>query len=135
MCVKNYKESLNKFQKQYHLNCDLRFHFNYIIFQSLNRAQLFVTPWSVACQAPLSFTVSWNLLTFMSIEWVMLSNRVIEVNKKKNMPTHMWTIKYQYKITTNLWEYNFKRLFKYKSPLSVSSVSVIMWPFKYKTLL
>ena len=36
-----------------------------------------VTPWTAACQAPLSFTVSQNLLRFMSIESVMPSNHLI----------------------------------------------------------
>ena len=39
--------------------------------------QLFATPWTVACQAPLSHTISWSLLTFMSIESVILSNHLI----------------------------------------------------------
>ena len=34
--------------------------------QFLSRVQLFVTPWTTACQASLSFTISWNLLKFMS---------------------------------------------------------------------
>ena len=38
---------------------------------------LFATPWTATCQAPLSFTVSWSLLRFMSIESVMLSNHLI----------------------------------------------------------
>ena len=36
-----------------------------------------VTPWTAACQAPLSSTVSWSLLKFMSIESVMPSNHLI----------------------------------------------------------
>ena len=39
--------------------------------------QLFVTPWIVALQAPLSSTMSQSLLTFMSIESVMPSNHLI----------------------------------------------------------
>ena len=35
------------------------------------------TPWTAACQASLSFTVSRNLFKFMSIELVMLSNHLI----------------------------------------------------------
>ena len=34
-------------------------------------------PWSIVCQASLSFTVSWTLLRLMSIEMVMLSNHLI----------------------------------------------------------
>ena len=35
------------------------------------------TPWTAACQAPLSFTVSQSLLKFMSDESVMLSNHLM----------------------------------------------------------
>ena len=35
------------------------------------------TPWTAACQAPLSSTVSQSLLRFTSIELVMLSNHLI----------------------------------------------------------
>ena len=46
------------------------------IVQSPSRVQLFETPWTVAHQASLSFTVSWSLLRFMSTESVMLSNHL-----------------------------------------------------------
>ena len=36
-----------------------------------------MTPWIAARQAPLSFTISWRLSKFMSIESVMLSNQLI----------------------------------------------------------
>ena len=36
-----------------------------------------MTPWTAACQIPLSSTVSWSLPKFMSIESVMLSNHLI----------------------------------------------------------
>ena len=39
--------------------------------------QLFATPWTVACQFPLSFTNSRNLLKFMSIELVIPSIHLI----------------------------------------------------------
>ena len=45
--------------------------------QSLSRVRLFVTPWTVACQASLSFTNSQSLLKLMSIESVMPSNHLI----------------------------------------------------------
>ena len=38
---------------------------------------LFLSPWTRACQAFLSFTVSWSLLKHMSIESVMPSNHLI----------------------------------------------------------
>ena len=35
------------------------------------------SPWTAACQAPLSFIVFWNLFKFMSIELVTLFNHLI----------------------------------------------------------
>ena len=46
------------------------------VIQSLRHVRLYVTPWTAAHQAPLSFTISQSLLRFMSIESVMLSNRL-----------------------------------------------------------
>ena len=45
--------------------------------QSLSHVPLFVTPWTAACQASLSFTISQTLLKLMSIESVMPSNHLI----------------------------------------------------------
>ena len=45
--------------------------------QSLRPVQLFVTPWTTACQASLSITNSQSLLKLMSIESVMASNHLI----------------------------------------------------------
>ena len=45
--------------------------------QSLSRVRLFAIPWSAACQASLSFTISWSLLKLMSIESIMPSNYLI----------------------------------------------------------
>ena len=47
------------------------------VLQSLSYVRLFVTPWSAACQAFLSFTISQSLLKLMSIELVMPSNHLI----------------------------------------------------------
>ena len=42
-----------------------------------SHVQLFATPWTIAHQASLSITNSWNLLKLMSIELAMLSNHLI----------------------------------------------------------
>ena len=47
-----------------------------IVVQSLSHVLLSVTPWAVACQASLSFYISWSLLKLMSIESVMPSNHL-----------------------------------------------------------
>ena len=45
--------------------------------QSFSNVQLFVTPWTAACQASLSITNSWSLPKLRSIESVMPSNHLI----------------------------------------------------------
>ena len=49
----------------------------HFVVQSLSCIWLFVTPWTAACQASLSFTISQSLLKPMSIELVMSSNHFI----------------------------------------------------------
>ena len=46
------------------------------VVQLPNCVRLFVTPWIVAQEAPLSSTIPWSLLKFMSVELVMLSNHL-----------------------------------------------------------
>ena len=48
-----------------------------IIVRSLSHVHLFVTPWTAACQASLSFTISWSLFRVMSIELMMAYNHLI----------------------------------------------------------
>ena len=43
----------------------------FVVVQSLSHVLLFVTPWTAAHQASLSFTISWGLLRLMSVESVM----------------------------------------------------------------
>ena len=40
-----------------------------VVVQSLIHVQLFVTPWTAAYKAPLSFTISWSLLK-LHVHWV-----------------------------------------------------------------
>ena len=49
----------------------------YIIVQLLSPVQLFVTWWTAALQASLSFTISQSLPRFMSVESVMTSNHLV----------------------------------------------------------
>ena len=46
------------------------------LVQLLSHILLFTTPWTSACQASLSFTISQSLLKLMSIELVMPSNHL-----------------------------------------------------------
>ena len=49
----------------------------YLVIQSLSHVWFFATPWTAACQASLSFTISWSLLKLMSIELMMPSKHLI----------------------------------------------------------
>ena len=51
--------------------------FWHLVVQSLSCVHFVATPWTAACQASLSSTVSWSLLKFMSIKLVMLSNHLL----------------------------------------------------------
>ena len=48
-----------------------------LLFYPLSCVQLSATTWTAACQASLSFTISWNFLKFISIESMMPSNHLI----------------------------------------------------------
>ena len=48
-----------------------------VVVWSLSCVRLFVTPWTVACQALLSFTISQSLLQFVPIQSVMSSSHLI----------------------------------------------------------
>ena len=48
-----------------------------VFLHLLSHVQLFATPWTAACQAALSFTISRSLLKLMSIESVMPSTHLV----------------------------------------------------------
>ena len=62
---------------QLHLEMKLYHDFQFSSVQSLSRVQLFVTPWTAACQASLSIANSRSLPKLMSIESVVPSNHLI----------------------------------------------------------
>ena len=64
-----------------------------VAVQLLSHVQLFVTPWTAAHQASLSFTNSQSLLKFMSIELVMKSNHLIFCCPLQLLPSMFLIIK------------------------------------------
>ena len=50
---------------------------NLSLVQSLSHVWLFVIPWTISCQASLSFTISQSLLQLLSIESVMPSSLLV----------------------------------------------------------
>ena len=48
-----------------------------VIVQSFIPVWLFITPWTSACQASLSFTISWSLLKLIFIESGMPSSHLV----------------------------------------------------------
>ena len=60
------------FMKKAELLSSRNLHCSCVVFvQLFSHVWLFVTPWTAACQAYLSFTISWSLLKLMPIELVM----------------------------------------------------------------
>ena len=53
------------------------FYLKWLLLLIQSRVCLFVTPWTVAHQAPLSSTTSWRLLKFISIELVVLFKLIL----------------------------------------------------------
>ena len=60
-----------------HLHLEGIFSALIVVVQLLSQVQLFVTPWTAAHQASLSFTIPWSLIKLLSIELVMPSNHLI----------------------------------------------------------
>ena len=69
--------SSNKTRKIKEYITKLRSNFQLSSVQSLSHVQLFVTPWTAACQASLSITNSWSPPKPMSIESVIPSNHLL----------------------------------------------------------
>ena len=61
--------------------------YHIVAVQSLSPVQLFAIPWTAACQASPSFTISQSLPKLMSIESVMPSNRLILCHLLLRLPS------------------------------------------------
>ena len=59
----------------------------FIVVQLLSHVWLFVTPWTAACQASLSFTITQSLLKLLSVESVMPSNHLIFCHPHLPLPS------------------------------------------------
>ena len=89
MMIQGKITSIFRFSPKYNTNVHLYYYWYHmqipviiniywvLVVQLLSRVWIFVTPWTAACQASLSFTVSQNLLRFMSTELVMSSNHFV----------------------------------------------------------
>ena len=69
---KTWRSRIMQWLTTYFLELDrpiFKFQASYVV-HLLSHVQLFVTPWTVAHQASLSFTVSWSLLKLLSIDLI-----------------------------------------------------------------
>ena len=71
------KPCLIRWQKHIHMKIKINTLCSISSVELLSHVQLFVTPWTAACQASLSITNSWSMVKFMSIQSVMPSNYLI----------------------------------------------------------
>ena len=58
-----------------------------VVVQSLQCVWLFATPWTAACEASLSFTISRSLLKLMSMLLVMSSNHLVLCYSLLHLPS------------------------------------------------
>ena len=68
-----------------------------VVVRSLSHVWVFETPWTEACQASLSFTVSQSLLKLMCIDSVMPSNHLILCRPLLLLPTNLSSIRVFFK--------------------------------------
>ena len=57
----------------------------FVVVQSVSHVQLFVTPWTAACQASLSFTISQSFLKLMSLEFEFAQIHVPQIHVTWNI--------------------------------------------------
>ena len=86
---------------------------------------LFVTPWTVACQASLSFIISSSLLTLMSIESVMPSNHRILCCPLLLLSSIFSSIRV--KILSHVWLFETPWTVAYQAPLSTGLFRQEYW--------
>ena len=77
------------------------------VVQSLSLVCLFVTPWTAACQASLSFTISQSLLKLMSIELVMPFNHLILCYPLLCLPSVFLSIRVSSHPMAKYWSFSF----------------------------
>ena len=65
----------------------------YVAVQQLSCVWLFLTAWTTAHQASLSFTISWSLHKLMSIESMMPSNHLIPYHHPLLLPSNLPSIR------------------------------------------
>ena len=76
-CVPHKKTNLCKKKKKSKVIFKFSLLISVLFVQSLSQVRLFVNPWTAARQSPMSFTISQSLLTFMSVEFLVLYNHLI----------------------------------------------------------
>ena len=79
----------------------LSFYYWVVVVQLLSCVWLFATPWTTACQASLSFTISQSLLKLMSIQSVMPSDHLVLCHLVATVP---YVVPYQESSPwSNIW--------------------------------
>ena len=79
-----------------------------LLVQSRSDVWLFVTPWTAARQASLSFTISWSLLKLMSIQSVMPSNLLSAAPFSSCLPSFPATKSFSYRHIKCKYDFNAK---------------------------
>ena len=83
----------------------------FLVAHLLSHIWFFATPWIAACQASLSFIISWTLLKLMSIKSVMQSNHFIHCHPFLLLPSIFPSIMVFSSETAASWSFPVRQLF------------------------
>ena len=106
-----------------------------VIVQSLSCVWLLATPWNAACQASLSFIISWSLLKLMSIESVVPSNHFILCHPLLFLPSVLPSIRVFFNESTlrfrspNYWSFSFSVSPSNDYSVHALTINIVDFPF------
>ena len=113
--------------------CALGVQYTLAFVLSLSHVQLFAIPWTAACQASLSFTISQSLLKLMSIELVMPSNHLILCHPLLLLPSVFPSIRVFSNESAlcirwpNYWSFNFSFSISRFTPSTIWHLSCFLY--------
>ena len=101
-----------------------------VVVQLLSRVQLFATPWTAPRQSSLSFTISRNLLKFMSTEVVMPSNHLILCHPLLLLPSICPSIRVFSELALSIrWPRCFLHIIYFFKSHNCVKLKLLLYPF------
>ena len=128
--------------KSYGVSSNLKIGLPFVVDQWLSGVQHFRTPWTSACQASMSFIISWSLPKLMSIESVMTANHQVMPSFGIGMKTdvfqscgHCWVFQICWHIECSTFTALYFRIWNSSAgiPSSPLALFIVMLPKAHLT--